>query len=183
LRLGGATAVARSAASATRTCASSGSGRTEEPREAKVAVSSAARPRVVQRLFIVALKSACRAIIMGPIIDEIRPASREIGMDWRAGIQPRMTRIVSRGESVSSVSSAVETPGSRFYSVAMFRPCIDLHEGKVKQIVGGSLAEGDGLRTNYVSDQPAAWYAELYRRDGLSGGHIVMLGSGNENEA
>lgn len=66
----------------------------------------------------------------------------------------------------------------------MFRPCIDLHEGKVKQIVGGTLAEQPGaLRTNFVSDRPAAWYAELYKRDELTGGHIILLGSGNEAEA
>ena len=66
----------------------------------------------------------------------------------------------------------------------MFRPCIDLHEGKVKQIVGGTLAAAPGaLRTNFVSDHSAAWYAELYKRDGLKGGHVVMLGSGNEAEA
>jgi len=64
----------------------------------------------------------------------------------------------------------------------MFRPCIDLHEGKVKQIVGGSLGDS-GLRTNFVSDRSAAWFAELYKRDGLTGGHVVMLGPGNENEA
>src|SRR5437667_5902490 len=66
----------------------------------------------------------------------------------------------------------------------MFRPCIDLHEGKVKQIVGGTLAEErGGWRTNFVSDRSAAWYAELYRRDGLKGGHVIMLGPGNEAEA
>jgi phosphoribosylformimino-5-aminoimidazole carboxamide ribotide isomerase len=66
----------------------------------------------------------------------------------------------------------------------MFRPCIDLHEGKVKQIVGGSLT-GDmtTLRTNFVSERPASWYADLYKRDGLRGGHIVMLGPGNEAAA
>ncbi|MGB8368552.1 MAG: phosphoribosylformimino-5-aminoimidazole carboxamide ribotide isomerase [Limisphaerales bacterium] len=64
----------------------------------------------------------------------------------------------------------------------MFRPCIDLHEGRVKQIVGGSLG-GSGLRTNFVSDRSAAWYAELYKRTGLTGGHVVMLGPGNESEA
>jgi len=66
---------------------------------------------------------------------------------------------------------------------AMFRPCIDLHEGKVKQIVGGTLAGDSELRTNFVSELPASWYAELYRRDGLKGGHIVMLGPGNEAAA
>jgi phosphoribosylformimino-5-aminoimidazole carboxamide ribotide isomerase len=66
----------------------------------------------------------------------------------------------------------------------MFRPCIDLHEGKVKQIVGGSLtSDGAGLRTNFVSEQPARWFAELYRRDGLRGGHVIMLGPGNEAAA
>jgi len=64
----------------------------------------------------------------------------------------------------------------------MFRPCIDLHEGKVKQIVGGTLGDS-GPRTNFVSDRSAAWFAELYRRDGLTGGHVIMLGPGNEAEA
>lgn len=66
----------------------------------------------------------------------------------------------------------------------MFRPCIDLHEGKVKQIVGGTLSdEPGGLRTNFVSDRSSVWYAELYRRDNLGGGHIIMLGPGNEPAA
>lgn len=64
----------------------------------------------------------------------------------------------------------------------MFRPCIDLHEGKVKQIVGGSLGDAS-LQTNFISEKPAAWFAELYRRDGLTGGHVIMLGPGNETEA
>ena len=64
----------------------------------------------------------------------------------------------------------------------MFRPCIDLHEGKVKQIVGGTLGDA-GLRTNFVSEKPAAWFAELYRRDALFGGHVIQLGGGNEAEA
>jgi phosphoribosylformimino-5-aminoimidazole carboxamide ribotide isomerase len=65
----------------------------------------------------------------------------------------------------------------------MFRPCIDLHEGKVKQIVGGSLGEGGSLRTNFVSDRSAAWFAEMYKSDGLARGHVIMLGPGNETEA
>src|SRR5256714_4287834 len=68
--------------------------------------------------------------------------------------------------------------------MAMFRPCIDLHEGKVKQIVGGTLGgQPERLRTNFVSDRFAAWYADLYKRDGLVGGHIIMLGPGNEHQA
>jgi phosphoribosylformimino-5-aminoimidazole carboxamide ribotide isomerase len=66
----------------------------------------------------------------------------------------------------------------------VFRPCIDLHEGKVKQIVGGSLSDtGAQLRTNFVSDKNAAWFADLYRRDSLTGGHVIMLGTGNDDEA
>jgi phosphoribosylformimino-5-aminoimidazole carboxamide ribotide isomerase len=66
----------------------------------------------------------------------------------------------------------------------VFRPCIDLHEGKVKQLVGGTLGDDPAmLRTNFVSQQSAPWYAELYKRDGLKGGHVIMLGLGNENAA
>jgi len=54
----------------------------------------------------------------------------------------------------------------------------------VKQIVGGTLGAGpERVRTNFVSDRPAAWYAALYQRDGLKGGHVIMLGPGNESEA
>lgn len=54
----------------------------------------------------------------------------------------------------------------------------------MKQIVGGTLgADPSKLRTNFVSEHPAAWYADLYRRDGLEGGHVVMLGPGNESAA
>lgn len=66
----------------------------------------------------------------------------------------------------------------------MFRPCIDLHEGKVKQIVGGTLSDAPGqLRTNFISDRPSEWFAKLYQHDGLLGGHVIMLGSGNETAA
>ncbi len=63
----------------------------------------------------------------------------------------------------------------------MFRPCIDLHEGKVKQIVGGTLGAAADLRTNFVSERSSAYYAELYRHDGLKGGHVIMLGPGNDD--
>jgi len=63
-----------------------------------------------------------------------------------------------------------------------FRPCIDLHEGRVKQIVGGTLC-ASGAVENFVSDRDAAYYAKLYKDDGLAGGHVIMLGPGNEEEA
>lgn len=66
----------------------------------------------------------------------------------------------------------------------MFRPCIDLHEGKVKQIVGGTLSSDPAsLRTNFVAERSSAWYAELYKKDQLRGGHVIMLGPGNEAAA
>ena len=66
-----------------------------------------------------------------------------------------------------------------------FRPCIDLHQGKVKQIVGSSLSDTDGgaLQTNFEARHPAQWYAQRYRRDNLAGGHIIQLGPGNEQAA
>ena len=75
----------------------------------------------------------------------------------------------------------LDSPKMPHYSLAMFRPCIDLHEGKVKQIVGGTLGNTPAdLRTNFVSDRSSVYYAELYRQDGLKGGHVIMLGPGNE---
>jgi phosphoribosylformimino-5-aminoimidazole carboxamide ribotide isomerase len=64
-----------------------------------------------------------------------------------------------------------------------FRPCIDLHDGKVKQIIGGSLTDGAEPETNFVSEKPPAWYAQLYKEDGLTGGHVIKLGTGNDNAA
>ncbi|OPJ61683.1 phosphoribosylformimino-5-aminoimidazole carboxamide ribotide isomerase [Clostridium oryzae] len=65
-----------------------------------------------------------------------------------------------------------------------FRPCIDIHSGKVKQIVGSSLKD-DGSKPleNFVSNYDADYYAELFKNDKLVGGHIIMLGHGNEEQA
>lgn len=57
-----------------------------------------------------------------------------------------------------------------------FRPCIDIHNGQVKQIVGGSLFdEKNQAEENFVSDQDAAWFAQLYQNKGLTGGHVILL--------
>ena len=65
-----------------------------------------------------------------------------------------------------------------------FRPCIDIHDGKVKQIIGGTLTDNPGtVVENFVSDKDSAYYAEMFKRDGLSGGHVIMLGKGNDTEA
>lgn len=68
--------------------------------------------------------------------------------------------------------------------MTQFRPCIDLHAGQVKQIVGGTLRDGSiGPDENFVSDQSPAWFADLYRDHGLVGGHVIQLGPGNKEAA
>lgn len=64
-----------------------------------------------------------------------------------------------------------------------FRPCIDIHQGKVKQIVGGTLSDRESPVTHFTSEHSPAYFAELYKRDGLEGGHVIMLGKGCEAAA
>lgn len=65
-----------------------------------------------------------------------------------------------------------------------FRPCIDLHHGKVKQIVGGTLSDQDDKPVeNFVASQPPEWFARKYAEDGLIGGHVIKLGPGNDEAA
>jgi phosphoribosylformimino-5-aminoimidazole carboxamide ribotide isomerase len=69
-------------------------------------------------------------------------------------------------------------------AMTRFRPCIDLHQGKVKQIVGGSLRDdGEGPKENFVSDKSPSWFAETFRADALTGGHVIKLGPGNDEAA
>ncbi|PBL02551.1 Phosphoribosylformimino-5-aminoimidazole carboxamide ribotide isomerase [Armillaria gallica] len=66
-----------------------------------------------------------------------------------------------------------------------FKPCIDLHDGQVKQIVGGTLSDTspDALRTNFVASQSPAEFAKLYEDHHLEGGHVIKLGPGNDDAA
>lgn len=63
-------------------------------------------------------------------------------------------------------------------AMTKFRPCIDLHEGKVKQIVGGTLND-EGAEENFVSKKSPSWYAGKFRESDLKGGHVIQLGPGN----
>ena len=63
-------------------------------------------------------------------------------------------------------------------AMTKFRPCIDLHEGKVKQIVGGTLND-EGAEENFVSKKSPSWYAEKFCESDLNGGHVIQLGPGN----
>ncbi len=68
--------------------------------------------------------------------------------------------------------------------MSKFRPCIDIHQGVVKQIVGGTLVDGaTGPRENHVSPHPPEWFARRFRGDGLRGGHVIKLGPGNDEAA
>ena len=66
-----------------------------------------------------------------------------------------------------------------------FRPCIDLMDGRVVQIVGGSLTDDSSAppQVNFLAERPPAFYAALYQKDGLTGGHVIALGSGNRDAA
>lgn len=65
-----------------------------------------------------------------------------------------------------------------------FRPCIDLHAGQVKQIVGGTLSTSSSdLQTNHISELPASHFANLYKNHAMIGAHVIMLGPGNEDAA
>ncbi|WP_341282662.1 phosphoribosylformimino-5-aminoimidazole carboxamide ribotide isomerase [Paenibacillus sp. FSL H8-0537] len=65
-----------------------------------------------------------------------------------------------------------------------FRPCIDMHDGKVKQIVGETLStDKQAVVENFVSSHHSVYYAEMFKKDELVGGHVIMLGGGNEEEA
>ena len=65
-----------------------------------------------------------------------------------------------------------------------FRPCIDLHDGKVKQIVGSTLGyENREVIENFTSEHDSSYYAELFQQNKLTGGHVIMLGAGNEEAA
>ena len=65
-----------------------------------------------------------------------------------------------------------------------FRPCIDLHDGKVKQIVGSTLGRRDmDVVENFTSEHDSSYFADMFAKDGLTGGHVIMLGPGNEQAA
>ncbi|OCF39889.1 phosphoribosylformimino-5-aminoimidazole carboxamide ribotide isomerase [Kwoniella heveanensis CBS 569] len=87
--------------------------------------------------------------------------------------------------STSSSASTSASTSKRRHS--QFKPCIDLHQGVVKQIVGGTLdlttSGGEGPKENFVATHPPSYFAELYRSNNLTGGHIIKLGPKNDEAA
>jgi len=80
----------------------------------------------------------------------------------------------------SSSSTAAAQAGGGKRRAMQFRPCIDLHKGKVKQIVGSTLTDGGAgapkkLETNFVATESPSYYADLYAEDDLYGGHVILL--------
>lgn len=81
---------------------------------------------------------------------------------------------------------AAESNKSQRQRRSVFRPCIDLHEGVVKQIVGGTLSDDTAdskLKTNFVATHSAGHFASLYRQHKLTGGHVIKLGPRNDDAA
>ena len=96
------------------------------------------------------------------------------------------TRLENLGSAIGGRTTFLLSILYTHLPVAMtkFRPCIDLHGGQVKQIVGGTLTTDEAdLKTNYVAEQPAAYFANLYKEHGLTGAHVIMLGPGNDEAA
>lgn len=111
-------------------------------------------------------------------------ATSSSNLGWLSG-RPNST---FRGVNLnaSRLNTAMPSPISKPLRLSVrcavrFRPCIDIHKGKVKQIVGSTLRDtkegGSTLVTNFESDKSAAEFAKLYKEDGLTGGHVIMLGA------
>lgn len=94
---------------------------------------------------------------------------------------PHVVRHLHHGLFIQSSRIILNLP-----KMTRFRPCIDLHAGSVKQIVGGTLSDSTTdnlLKTNFTSTHPSAYYAELYKTHDLRGSHVIMLGPGNDEAA
>lgn len=113
---------------------------------------------------------ACAAL---PSVD-IRPDL------WGDPVHPSIKGYRFLGEGVGLyLHNLLESSDTEKSKRTLFRPCIDLHSGVVKQIVGGTLNDdsaASSLKTNFVSEKPSEFYANLYKENKLEGGHVIMLG-------
>ena len=92
----------------------------------------------------------------------------------RGGLRPSR-----RGSLAVRAAASDDAVWSR---AVQFRPCIDIHQGRVKQIVGGTLkdsadgkADSETPETNFETETSSAEFARMYQRDGIFGGHVIML--------
>jgi hypothetical protein len=92
------------------------------------------------------------------------------------------TAFTSSSLRTHTSQTATSTTAKQKTTMTKFRPCIDLHAGSVKQIVGGTLTTTTSeLKTNFTSKLPSSYYANLYKENVLEGAHVIMLGPGNED--
>jgi phosphoribosylformimino-5-aminoimidazole carboxamide ribotide isomerase len=115
-------------------------------------------------------------------IDSLRAATTPSGLRSFAAIYNGNNNN-NQQKYMRTVPSSISRPprGLCIRCGVRFRPCIDIHQGKVKQIVGSTiqdLKEGSPIPvTNFESDKSAAEYANIYKEDGLTGGHVIMIGA------
>ena len=95
---------------------------------------------------------------------------------------PRAARQERRRRAIAATAAPAGEEKTTFARAVQFRPCIDIHQGRVKQIVGGTLkdaADGDAAsetpETNFETETSSAEFAKMYQRDGIYGGHVIML--------
>lgn len=93
------------------------------------------------------------------------------------------TERVTHASSLDRACDTIVGNMSTVSRAVRFRPCIDIHNGKVKQIVGSTLRDGtrpgdaasETPATNFETEIPSTAYAEMYKRDGIYGGHAILL--------
>lgn len=97
-------------------------------------------------------------------------------MLWRGDKKDRLTKELHSPGKFVIINAWKNSVDAEQEDIMKFRPCIDIHNGKVKQIVGGSLKDaGDQAKENFVSEQDAAFYARLYKEAEIKGGHVILL--------
>ncbi len=112
-----------------------------------------------------------------------RIAVRRLFPDWFSRRSRRLGRLPQTLQMLLEYSDPILRPVCAMARPrSQFRPCIDLHEGKVKQIVGSTIEQSD-FQENFVSEKPSSWFAEKFRDDALCGGHVIKLGPGNDQAA
>lgn len=106
-------------------------------------------------------------------------------LNFLSSVAPHFVIAQSYSERIHSyVHNILRIIPTHATNMTRFRPCIDLHAGQVKQIVGGTLdSTTTELKTNFVSSHGAAYFAKLYRDNDLTGAHVIMLGPGNTEAA
>jgi phosphoribosylformimino-5-aminoimidazole carboxamide ribotide isomerase len=142
-----------------------------------------------------------RACFSTPLLSRWIPSTPELGSRFATRASPVGGAGHVRAPRHAAAAAPAPGRGVAMMRVVRFRPCIDLHAGRVKQIVGGTLADQPGSDhnaagagggngggasapiTNFETDIAPSYFAARYAHDALPGGHVIMLGPGNEHAA